>query len=490
MTDEKQLYEELLTIDERCPKSGDISPVDVRIHEGLTRDETWSEKRRTEDGGEEVVSVRGTVWSDAIQAALDSNAAVKIPLLDTPIYLDRPIVLHSGNRLLVDSQTEIRLVPAAGVCLVRNENVVSGQYGPVELCRGADTDIVVEGGIWTDYRTAFVTDGDNPLPSESIHGLHGLFSFHNVESVRIGGLTIREGSDFGVQIGNCRDFVVEDLTFDEHHRDGVHLEGPAMGGIVRGLRGKTGDDVVALNAWDWESCSVTFGPISDVLVEDVTSVPKWTWSELRLLAGTKNFDNGESVACDITRCVFRNIRNIHTVKMYDQPNIGMPDKDFADPIGRLRDIFFSNLHISGMERDRYYCEKDAVFEVCADIDGMSVSGARLDFCPGIDDGRSVRLVAVGPMSTTWPLPAGDPRGEWLELFSPDIDCTVQDLSVSGVVAASPDRPDTAAPVDEAERLVMVRSQHPNPDFPETQPRGGTGRGQLTNLVVNGKQVNL
>ena len=357
------------------------------------------------------------------------------PFSPPPIYIDRPIVLHSGNRLRVDAKTEIRLLPYAGVCLVRNEHMVDGQHGQVEMCRGADRDIVVEGGIWRDLRSAWVPDDAHAATDKPLHGQHGLFTFHNVESIRICGATIREGSDFGIQIGNCRDVVVTDITFEEHHRDGVHDEGPAAGGIIRGLRGKTGDDVVALNAWDRESYSVTFGPISDVLVEDVASVPKWTWSELRLLAGTKRFANGERVPCDIERCVFRNIRNIHTVKM---------------------------------------------------IDGLSIRDVRLDFAPGLENDRSVRLVAVGPMSTTWPLPAGDARGEWLEIFSPNVNCTVRDLAVSNVLGPLPDDTEPCIPVQDPARLVMVRKQHPNPDFPKTQPRGGTGRGELRHLVVDGK----
>jgi len=36
--------------------------------------------------------------------------------------------------------------------------------------------------------------------------------------------------------------------------------------------------------------------------------------------------------------------NIRTVKMYDQPNLELGrDKDFADPIGTIRNVYFSRL---------------------------------------------------------------------------------------------------------------------------------------------------
>ena len=39
--------------------------------------------------------------------------------------------------------------------------------------------------------------------------------------------------------------------------------------------------------------------------------------------------------------------NIRTVKLYDQPNLEMGrDKDFSDPIGAIRKLYFEGLNLS------------------------------------------------------------------------------------------------------------------------------------------------
>ena len=46
-----------------------------------------------------VRTVSGAVWSDAIECCLRENGSAFIPKTAAPIYMDRPIVLPSGNRL-------------------------------------------------------------------------------------------------------------------------------------------------------------------------------------------------------------------------------------------------------------------------------------------------------------------------------------------------------------------------------------------------------
>ena len=91
----------------------------------------------------------------------------------------------------------------------------------------------------------------------------------NVRSVMVRNLVVRHGTGFGVHLSNCREFLVEGVAFEEHGRDGVHVNGPACYGVVRNIRGATADNFVALNAWDWYYSTPTFGPIDHVLVEAI-----------------------------------------------------------------------------------------------------------------------------------------------------------------------------------------------------------------------------
>jgi hypothetical protein len=60
--------------------------------------------------------------------------------------------------------------------------------------------------------------------------------------------------------------------------------------------------------------------------------------------------------------------------------------------------------------------------------------------------------------------------KWTEIFSPDLDCTVRNVSITGV--RTKDSP-TDLPIDQ---VVKVIEQKLNPDYPKTTPKGGTGKG--------------
>ena len=66
-------------------------------------------------------------------------------------------------------------------------------------------------------------------------------------------VTVRQSIAFGVHLANAHDFIVENITLEEHRRDGVHVNGPASDGLIRGVRGDSKDDDVALNAWEWKN---------------------------------------------------------------------------------------------------------------------------------------------------------------------------------------------------------------------------------------------
>jgi len=480
---ESGLLAQLRRAEERIRGKETGVPGNVMEYAAFAQKKTWTQKwdpdaRRAGEPHE----VTGTVWSDAIERCLADHGGAFIPQMDEPVYLDRPIVLKTGDRLTVHPETEIRLiVGAVGTCIVRNAGIVFSQDRPVRMCEGADTDILIEGGIWSDQNNEGRGRGGAYDEADSMQGAHGAFLFHNVAGITVRNAHFRDCSAFAIQLGNARDFLLEGITFDET-ADGIHIEGPAELGIIRRVSGKTNDDVVALNAWDWDNSSLTFGPITDMLVEDVESAPGYTWSEVRLLAGTKVFPGGGRVDCDIRRCVFRDIRGMHTFKMYDQPNMFRPEADFADPIGRMADLFFSDIVVDGISRQTYYDpSSDGVFDICADVDGMTVRNVRFNYTPGQND-MAPYLVSVGPKALTWPRNRERDEG-WFEVFNPNANPVVKGLQVQDVFVPDPHEAGRYTPCRDISALLHERTVYPNPDFPRTMPRGGTGRGTIAEPVT-------
>ena len=422
----------------------------------------------------------GESWTATIQAALDRDRCVFLPARDQPYELDGPLILHSGTRLVADPKAEFRLRPGSNTCMIRNEHIVGAQDRPVaELGALPDSDIAIEGGIWTTLGSASGNVRGRSAKQNDVPGCHGVVLLSNVRRVQVKNLTIRQSRAFGVHLSNCAEFLVDGVTFEEHGRDGVHVNGPASYGAIRNIHGVTYDDFVALNAWDWRNYTPTFGPIHHVLVEQIAGAgavaaevtrrkggeafPDGT-AEIRLLPGNKRFADGRTLACDIEDCVFRQLRDIRTVKLYDQPNLELGrDKDFSDPIGNARNLFFSGLVSS----------RPGKFQIAANVDGLAIDDVQclFDIAPA---GKSpFALVEIGPMSATYKHKPDDPAS-WVEIFSPDKDVTVRQLRVSNVRAGADGK---VLPLDDPEaRLVSVIQQSPNPDYPKTTPRGGTGKG--------------
>jgi hypothetical protein len=439
----------------------------------LVRTDVWTERWPDASGVAQPRSVTGEVWTVAIQKTLDRVRAVYVPARAQPYYLDGPIVLKSGQTFVAATNAEFRLCPNANTCMIRNEHVAGSANGQIPQDVVYDRDIVIEGGLWTTLGTSRKEWNGNvrghTARTNGIHGCHGVILLNHVQGAVVRNVTIRQSRIYGIHISDASHFLVDKIRFDENGRDGVHINGNSSYGVIRDIQGTTHDDFVALNAWEWMNVAPVYGNIHHMLVEnvfggrrpsanDTSPYPDGT-AEIRLLPGTRTFADGRKVICEIHDCVLRRLVNIRTVKAYDQPNLEVGrDKDFCDPIGTLRNVFFSDLTY----------ERPGCFQIAANADGFSIKNVRLDFKPS----DAFRLVEIGPMSATYKHNSDDPS-KWVELFSPDRDIAVKGFRLENVRVL---QGQNSVPLENAmQRLVRIADQKPNPDYPKTTPRGGTGK---------------
>jgi len=424
------------------------------------RTETWTEM--WPDGSEKSTpqSVTSEVWTEAMQAALDAQGSLHIPAREKPYYLDGPLVLKSGYTLTADRHAEIRLKPGSNTCLVRNEHVATLNTQPVPADLPCDTNIVIEGGIWTTLSNGASNNGNERGHSDKKNpafGTHGVILLQNVRNVSVKNVTLRQSRPFGIHLANAHAFTIENITLDQQRRDGVHVNGPASEGLIRGVHGDSHDDTVALNAWEWKNYAPSYGPIERITVEDIRGTPPGVSAanSIRLLPGVKRFDDGTLLDCSINDVTIRRITDIREFKLYDQPNLELGRaNDFSVRIGSLTNIRFENLTFT----------TPGLIELHADADGITLENVNLlhplapDWC----------LLAIGPKSQTYK--HGTDPARWVEIFSPDRDCTVRNVRVSNVHAH------TATNTIAIDRVVHIIHQKPNPDYPKTTPQGGTGKG--------------
>lgn len=431
--------------------------------QSLVRPDTWTENRPGPSGAMESKTITAGIWTEAMQAALDSQNALHIPARDMPYYLDGPLLLKSGQTLTADPKAEIRLKPGTNTCMVRNANLVGFPDEAVPDDLLPDTDIRIEGGIWTTLATSRTeTNGNRRGASAKVNpvqGTHGVFLLHNVRRVCVKNVTVRQSKAFAIHFGNAHEFTVDGLTLQEHRRDGVHVNGPASQGVIRQVHGDSLDDPVALNAWEWKNYAPGYGPIRDILVEDVSGAPDGVpaANAIRLLPGVKRFSDGSTLECSLENITLRRITDIREYKLYDQPNLELGrEEDFSIGVGTLKNIRFEDLVFN----------HPGLIEIHANTDGLAVDGVTIRH-PVTPDWH---LVAIGPKSVTYRGGHPDDPAKWTEIYSPDLDCTVENLRVAGVRTV--DSPE-GLPID---RVVRVIEQKLNPDYPKTTPRGGTGKG--------------
>jgi hypothetical protein len=426
----------------------------------LVRTETWTERWLNDSGEIETRMVTAGIWNRAIQAALDKENSVHFPKREDAYYLDGPIVLKSGQKLTADVDAEIRLKPGCNTCMVRNENLAGFKDVPVPGETNPDTDIHIEGGIWTTLATAKNELNGNARGHSSrqnwAFGTHGVILFQNASRISVKNVTVRMSKPFAIHLGNVHDFEVNGLTLDEHYRDGVHVNGPARQGVIRDIRGVSHDDPVALNAWDWMNYAPSYGPICDVVVEHVTGAASGT-SSIRLLPGVKRFDDGTELDCPLENITLRHITDIREFKIYDQPNLELGrDKDFSIGVGSIRNLRFEDLVFNRLGQ----------IELHANTNGLVIQNVRINH-PITDEWH---LLAIGPKSQTYKGGRPTDPARWTEIFSPDLDCTARNVAVSGVRTRDSEN---ELPID---RVVKVLKLQRNPDYPKTTPKAGTGKG--------------
>ena len=365
-----------------------------------------------------------------INQALREHKCVYIPYIGFPIVLHNPIVMSSDMHLKVDEHQILMQGKDSRACLLRNEHVQDGNAGPVTSER-ADANISVEGGIW-NIRSRCRCKIDNT--SVGFPGCLSSIVFSSVENLLIKNLKVFDSyvagpagdgaGSYGIQISNCKDFLIENIDFQNNRRDGVHINGPAEFGVVRHIRGKRlGDDLVSLLGWDWYNSGLSFGTIDHVWICDVEGEK----DEMRILPGQKVYADGRRVECDIKNCIIESVRNLYIVKIYEQHNIENPVLDFDDSSGTVgnvenlyfKDIFFRpNIHGFGG------VPVNGLFDVCCNLKDCHFenisTNATLDACAEKD----ISLIKVGPLTYTY--------GKYGEVFNPDSIANIDNISLQNI----------------------------------------------------------
>ena len=271
---------------------------------------------------------QGGVWTDALAQALREHQVVRIPDAEEPYLIDGSVLIPSDRHIVAGKNAVIRLAEGTSVLLFRNERTADGTHAPI---RGIprDRNVTVEGGIWEDCCTKRMGYGKSGRygGAEGFYGVSALMLFENLDRLTLRDMTFRRCGAFAVQLGEIRNVIAEDIRFESCFADGLHFNGNTENVHIRRVSGEVGDDLVAINPYDWQNSSINFGPFRNLLCEDLTLSPDSRYHALRIEPGIYTFDDGSRVDCSVTDMVFRRIENIRTFKLYCQTPKFFPGED-------------------------------------------------------------------------------------------------------------------------------------------------------------------
>ena len=346
-------------------------------------------------------------WTQALQRSLREHEIVVIPSSEKPYLIDGPIVIPSNRRIVAQEGAVIRLVKGTKTLMLRNENTADGSYSAIKNVK-RDKNITIEGGVWEeecDRRLGYGQSGRYD-ENRSFYGVSTCMFFDNIDHLTLKNLTFRRCGGFAVQMGEAKHIVMENIRFENCYADGLHINGNTENIIIRNVSGQVRDDLVALNMYDWQNSSVNFGPIKNVLGEDLTLSSDSPYKAIRIEPGIYTFDDGSTVDCSLTNCIFRRVNGIKTFKMYCQTpayNKGtLPEK--AD-VGSGDNIIFEDIKIdldSPIDLLGGYVESDpitgsfAAFELGLNINNLYLKNISLTLSQ--EKYPYSYLICIGPKS--------------------------------------------------------------------------------------------
>ncbi len=383
----------------------------------------YSELVRIENGLE--------IWTDALQQAICEHEIVIVPARDTAYYIDDTIIIGS-NRSLKAYGATLKLTPGCGRMMFRNSSVADGTHYRIKDVE-KDSDISIFGGSYEDSLPS--RDGQKRTgrydDSNAFFGAGAMLFFNNMKHLTIKDVKIIHRGGFAIQVGDIDSAVFEGIRFDECRADGVHINGNSSNILCRDIMGEVGDDIVALNAYDWQNSSVNFGPIKNVFCENIELPPNGRYKAVRMLPGKYYFDDGETIECSLSDIYFKDVRGIRTFKLYFQtPRYKLGEAPERGDVGSADNIYFENITIDladPIDKLPEYMNSDpkwgsiAAFEFGSEIGNISLEN--IDLTLHRDRFPYSYLIYSGAKSSIV---------DGYEIFDPDIKYSVKNIELKNI----------------------------------------------------------
>ena len=289
---------------------------------------------------------KGDVWTDALQQALNEHEIVIIPKNEKPYYVDKSVIIPSNRHIIAQDGAVIKIHESSHLLMLRNEHTKDGTHKPITGERTKN--ITIEGGLWQEWCPHRMGYGLSGMydSERSLFGVSTCMLFNNMDNLTLKNMTFEHCGGFAVQLGDISRVIIESIRFVNCFADGIHVNGNTRDMQIRDVRGEVGEDLVALNLYDWQNSSVNFGPCENVICEDLELSKSSHYKALRIEPGIYTYDDGAQVDCALYNAIIRRVEGINTFKLYCQtPPYGVGELPEAAQVGSGDNIFFEDIKI-------------------------------------------------------------------------------------------------------------------------------------------------
>jgi len=288
----------------------------------------------------------GDIWTQALQNALNEHEIVIIPKQDFAYLIDASVLIPSNRHIIAENGAVIRIAESSRLLMLRNEKTQDGTHSPILGERNKN--ITIEGGLWQEWCPHRMGYGRSGMYDEerSFFGVSTCMLFNNIDNLTLKNMTFEHCGGFAVQLGDISRVIIENIRFINCFADGIHVNGNARDIHIKDVRGEVGDDLVALNMYDWQNSSVNFGPCENVICEDLELSKSSNYKAIRIEPGIYTYDDGSQVDCSLTNAIIRRVKGINTFKLYCQtPPYALGELPENGEVGSGDNIFFEDIKI-------------------------------------------------------------------------------------------------------------------------------------------------
>ncbi|MBQ8817605.1 MAG: hypothetical protein IJZ83_03445 [Clostridia bacterium] len=416
-----------------------------------------------------IEGIHGTIWTKALQTALDEHEIVIIPASQHIYWLDGTIIVPSNRRIEASGAT-IRLVPEFPYIMMCNKHIHDGTRAPIDTS-DRDMNISIHGGNWEESCTVRGKRRLNAEHGKNFKGVQTCMLFNNLDHLTITDVTFAHATSFCVQIGDLTDGVFENFNFISCYADGLHVNGNCENLYVKNFRGHVGDDLVALNMYDWIGSSINYGPANNIYCENIISAPDSKAKMMRLQPGIFKFENGTLIDCSLTNVYVKHARGIFEYKLYFQsPRYRLGEKPEGEGAGSADNIFFEDIEIIA-QRPWYPDESDekrghfGMFFSNSNVGYLSLKNIQYTTTPSISS--KTHLIAIGPMSC---------HRDDKEVFDPYVSATLDILELEDIFV-------NGKRATEITDLIKII------EFDNVNEDGfSSGKGKVNHIILDGKTI--